>query len=172
MTFVTDIQPTEYLSFYKPYIDKAGELELIKALEYGMNNTFSFFNTIDEAKLGYRYQPNKWTIREIIQHLMDAERVFIYRALRFARNDKTNLPGFDENNYVDECNGNNRSITDLLNEYVALRKNTIALFKSFNKEMLMRSGFANNAEMSVRAIGFVIVGHEKHHVEVIKERYL
>lgn len=172
MAFVTDIKPTEYLDYYKTYIDKAGELELIEALEYGINVTFSFFNAIDEAKLDYRYQPNKWTIKEILHHLIDTERVFVYRALRFARNDKTNLPGFDENKYVDECNGNNRSIADLLNEYVAVRKNTKELFKSFSKEMLLNSGLANDAEMSVRAIGFVIIGHEKHHIEVIEERYL
>lgn len=172
MIFVTDIKSTEYLSFYKPYIDKAGELELIEALNQGLQNTYSFFNEIDENKLSYRYQPNKWTVKEILQHLIDAERVFTYRALRFARKDKTNLPGYDENFYVSNCNGDTRSIKDLVKEYKALRCSTISLFESFTNDILSCSGFANNAEMSVRAIGFVIVGHEKHHIEVIKERYL
>ena len=172
MTFVTDIQPTEYLSFYKPYIEKAGDLELIRALELSKESTISFFKSIDDNKWSYRYLDDKWSIKEILQHLIDSERVFAYRALRFSRNDKTNLPGFDENAYAYESNGNIRRGAELIEEYIHLRNATLSLFKSFTKEMLIYSGFANDAEMSVRAIGFVIVGHEKHHIGVIKERYL
>lgn len=172
MTYITNIDPTEYLAFYKPYIDKAGELELMNALEAGKENTLTFLKQIEREKWEYRYAENKWTIKEILQHLIDSERVFAYRALRFSRNDKTNLPGFDENDYANESNASSRNIDDLLEEYAQLRTSTIALFSSFSENMLLQKGNANNAAMSVRAVGFVIVGHEKHHLGVIKERYL
>ena len=123
-------------------------------------------------KFDYRYAEGKWTIKDILQHLVDAERVFAYRALCFARNDKTELPGFEEDDYVIEANANKRSIQDLLTELLIVRQSSLALFKSFNDEQLMRIGTASNNPMSVRALGFIIIGHQNHHQRVFEERYL
>ncbi len=170
--FVTEIPESEYASFYANYIKKGGNLSLLSGLEQGMLNTKAFFETIPEDKLEYRYAEGKWTIKEILQHLIDTEHVFVYRALRFARQDKTPLPGFEQDDYVLASVANRRTRDQLLNDYLDLRESTIALFSSFSKKMLEQIGVASNAEMSVRAIGFVLIGHEKHHIDVIKERYL
>ena len=123
-------------------------------------------------KFDYRYAEGKWTIKDIIQHLIDAERIFTYRALRFARNDKTNLSGFDENDYVDEANANDRTVMQLLTEMSAVRHATLLLFKSFTNEQLIRIGTSNNNLLSVRALGYIIIGHQNHHQRVFEERYL
>ncbi|MDU8886159.1 DinB family protein [Yeosuana sp. MJ-SS3] len=162
----------EYLPYYSSYIGKANCSDLINGLEDSLGNTLSFFNSIPNEKFEYQYSEGKWTIKEIIQHIIDAERVFTYRALCFAREDKTPLPSFDENNYAKVCKANSRSVKSLINEYAASRKSTILLFKSFSDDTLKNIGVASGGEMSVRAIAFVIVGHEKHHVDIIKERYL
>jgi len=162
----------EYLPYYATYINKANCSDLINGFEDSLVNTLSFFDSIPNEKFEYQYAQGKWTIKEIIQHIIDAERVFTYRALCFAREDRTPLPSFDENNYAKVSNANSRSAQSLINEYEALRQSTISLFKSFSNEVLINIGIASGGEMSVRAIGFVIIGHEKHHIDVIKERYL
>ena len=123
-------------------------------------------------KFDYRYADGKWTIKDIIQHIIDAERIFAYRALRFARSDTTALPSFDENTYVEEAQANKRSIQDLLTELLIVRQATLALFKTFSEEQLLKKGTASNNPMSVRALGFVIIGHQNHHQRVFLERYL
>ncbi|MFC5195167.1 DinB family protein [Bizionia hallyeonensis] len=170
--FVKEIPDSEYASFYANYIKKGGELSLLVGLEYGMAATKAFFESIPEDKLEYRYAEGKWTVKEILQHLIDTEHVFVYRALRFARQDKTPLPGFEQDDYVLASVANRRTRAQLLNDYLDLRESTIALFSSFSKKMLEQIGVASNAEMSVRAIGFVLIGQEKHHIDIIKERYL
>ena len=162
----------EYAPHYGTYISKVKSDDLIAELDSSMKDFINFMRTVPEAKLDYRYQDGKWTIREIIIHLMDAERIFTYRALRFSRNDQTPLSGFDENEYVPESNAATRSLDSLIEEYSALRNSTIALYKNFTPQMTMRTGIANGKEISVRALGYVIPGHEIHHMGVIKERYL
>lgn len=122
--------------------------------------------------MNFSYAQGKWTIAEVLIHLMDTERIFQYRALRFARNDKTELQGFDQDSYVPESQAPNRSRNDILEEFIAIRKSSIALFASLNDEMLLRSGLASGAKMSVRALGFVICGHQVHHFNILQERYL
>lgn len=172
MEFVNDLSNSEYASFYKPYVEKVGDLSLLKALDFSAKNIVSFLIHVPKNKLDYRYSEEKWTIKEILLHLIDAERVFAYRALRFSRNDKTPLMGFDENDYVPASGANTRTLNNLINEYEKQRASTLAMFSNFTEEMFKRKGIANGTEMSVRALGFVIVGHEIHHCEVIKERYL
>ena len=162
----------EYAPHYETYISKVQTDDLIGALENGRTELISFLRSIPAEKLEYRYQENKWTIKEIIIHLMDAERIFTYRALRFSRNDRTALSGFDENEYVPESNASTRSLQSLIDEYSALRQSTIELFRNITDEMSLRTGIANGKEISVRALGYVIPGHEIHHEGVIKERYL
>ena len=141
-------------------------------LEDSLIHTIKLFESIPEDKLEYRYADHKWTVKDIIQHLLDAERIFGYRILRIARQDKTPLSGFEENDYAKETLANNRSRADLIEEYKALRQSTLSLIKSLNDNMLKSMGNVNNGEMSARAIGFIIIGHERHHCKVIKERYL
>ncbi|MFD2823609.1 DinB family protein [Lacinutrix iliipiscaria] len=168
----SDLLVKEYIPYYMTYISKVGDLDLIEGLQSSFKTTASFFEVLPDDKFEYAYADKKWTVKEIIQHLIDAERVFAYRALRFARGDKNSLPGYDENAYAPLSLANNRTKEALLDDYSSLRQSTINLFQSFTDHMLMQIGSASGGEMSVRAIGFVIIGHEIHHCEVIKERYL
>lgn len=163
----------EYSDFYANYIAQiSNEYNLIEELEISLHRYIKFVQDIPMDKFDYSYKEGKWTIKDIIQHIIDAERVFAYRALRFARNDKTELPGFEENDYANQANGKKRSIIELLTEFSALRQSTILLFKSFNDEQLLKIGYANNNPMSVRALGFIIIGHQNHHQKVFEEKYL
>lgn len=169
----SQLQSTEYASYYGNYIAQVtDEYTLIEELEISLHRYIKFVQDIPMDKFDYRYAEGKWTIKDIIQHIIDAERIFSYRALRFARNDKAELPGFEENEYVEEANGNQRSIMELLTELSSVRHATLLLFKSFNEEQLCRIGIASNNPMSVRAIGFVIIGHQNHHQKIFEERYL
>lgn len=166
-----DLNPKEFNAYYSTYINKTDGLLLREGLKSSGEKTIAFLKTIPLDKLEYRYAEGKWTIKEIIQHLMDAERIFAYRALRIARKDKTPLPGFEQDDYVIPSQANKRSIEDLLNEFKAIKLATVTLFDSFSDEMLLSLGTASNSPISVRAIGFIIMGHEIHHCNVIKERY-
>ena len=163
---------TEYPKYYANYIDKVQGDDLFAAMQATHRDTQALISSLSEEKLQHRYAEGKWTIKDIIGHLMDAERIFSYRALRFARNDKTDLPGFDENEYVPASNANDRPIHDLLAEFTVVRASTLSLLKSFSEEMLGQIGTANKNPISVRAIAYVIGGHEMHHLAVIKELYL
>ena len=150
----------EYAKYYADYIRVLENVELIEELEICIHDFIKFVQNIPMDKFSYRYAEGKWTIKDIIQHLIDAERIFSYRALRISRNDKTPLPGFEEDDYVSNTNANERSIQGLLEELAAVRQSTLFLFKSFSSEQLERIGIASNAEVSVRAIGFIIIGHQ------------
>ena len=162
----------EYADFYKSYIQVLENVELIEELEICLHEFIKFVQNIPMDKFDYRYEVGKWTIKEIIQHLIDSERVFSYRALRISRNDKTPLPGFNENDYVDNSNGNDRNLQGLLTELAVVRQATLSLFNSFSQEQLTKIGIASNNEVSVRSIGFIIIGHQKHHQKIFTERYL
>jgi uncharacterized damage-inducible protein DinB len=169
----TDQLPiNEYSKFNAIYIQAVGNVDMIEELEICLHDFIRFVQNIPMDKFDYRYAEGKWTIKDIIQHIIDTERIFTYRALRISRNDKTPLPGFEENDYVANTNANARSIQDLLAELSAVRHSTLFLFKSFSWEQLERIGIASNNEISVRAIGFILIGHQKHHQNVFKERYL
>lgn len=167
-----DLTIHEYNPFYQTYINKAQNVELKQGLRESFAYVFEFLNAIPEHKLEFRYAENKWTIKEVIQHVIDAERIFSYRALRIARQDQTPLPGFEENNYVPASFANNRSRAELLADYKAVRQATLSLFDSFTNDMLLQMGTASNSPISVRALGFITIGHENHHCQIIKERYL
>src|ERR1017187_1041335 len=168
------LQPNanESFGYYDKYIQKVPYEDLIQGLKESTEEFLNFIDKISDSQLDYRYQPDKWSIREVVQHVIDCERVFAYRTLRFARKDKTPLPGFEENDYAVESHSSNRDITDLMMEFKAVRKATIELYKSFDESMIDAKGTANNKELTVRAIGFIIIGHALHHQEIIKERYL
>lgn len=159
-------------TFYKGYVKLVTHPDVIQALRISGYRTMEIIHSIPEAKGDFRYADGKWTIREVLCHMLDAERIFTYRALRFARNDKTPLSGFDENAYAAHLNAEGRSLAQLGDEMEHLRTATVDLFKSFTPEMLTRKGTANNNELSVGALGIIIAGHETHHCKVLKERYL
>jgi hypothetical protein len=170
---ISDIPTSEFVTFYGTYISQVSEeYTLIEELEISLHRFIKFVQDLPMDKFDYRYAEGKWTIKDIIQHIIDAERIFAYRALRFARYDTTELPGFDENSYVDQALANKRSIMELLTELSAVRHATIFLFKSFTNEELLRIGVASNSPISVRALGFVIIGHQNHHQRIFQERYL
>jgi uncharacterized damage-inducible protein DinB len=159
-------------TFYKGYVKLVTHPDVIQALRISGYRTMEILHSIPEAKADFRYADGKWTIREVLCHMLDAERIFTYRALRFARNDKTPLSGFDENAYAAHLNAEGRSLAQIGDEMEHLRTATVDLFKSFTPEMLTRKGTANNNELSVGALGIIIAGHETHHCKVLKERYL
>jgi uncharacterized damage-inducible protein DinB len=170
---ITDLQPAEYASYYQVYIDEvSSEYSLLEELEVALHRFIKFVQDIPMDKFNYRYAEGKWTIKEIIQHLIDSERIFAYRALRFSRNDTTELPGFDENFYATQVNANARNLMSLLNEFSAVRHATIALFKNYSDTDLLKQGIASGRTVSVRALGFIIIAHQNHHQRIFQERYL
>lgn len=167
------LDPTEFAPFYKPYIEKAKQYDsILEGLLENEKETISFFEKLPTEKLEFRYAEGKWTPKDILLHLIDAERIFTYRALRIARNDKTELPGFEENDYVETANANSRELNVLLEEFKIVRKSTISLYNSFDDVQLKRVGVASNCSVSVRALAYMTTGHYLHHIQVIKERYL
>lgn len=163
---------TRVPEYYHKYINLVPHEDLKELLEQHENNNYGFLKNIPEDKWDYRYAPGKWSIKELVQHLIDTERIFCYRALRFARKDKTELPGFDENAYAAASNSNKRTKEDLLKELQVIEQATTLLFKSFDEEQLEASGTANGKEIYVRAIGYIIIGHAMHHNKILSERYL
>lgn len=157
--------------YYKKYIALAGDGELMNELmQGGLELYVSAAEKLES--LGQKvYAEGKWTVQEMLEHLMDTERLFQARALRFARQDKTELPGYDENLYATNARSNEIPLRKLLSDFRLVRSATIALFSNFNKEELMRTGTANGQEISVLAIGFILVGHPIHHFKVLEERY-
>ena len=169
---ISALSSNEYHSYFKTYLDKVNDLPLLDSLVNGKLETINFFKNIPTSKLEYRYEESKWTIKQILIHIIDTERVFNYRALQFARSDNSNLEGFDENEFVRNADLNTRTIDSILEEYSIVRDASIVLFKNFSEDSLKRIGKASNNPLSVRAAGFLICGHETHHKEVIGERYL
>lgn len=145
---------------------------VLKHLEDNLKATTDFILSLPEEKLSYRYAEGKWTIKEILVHLIDDERIYSYRALRFARNDRTELPGFEQDDYARHSGANERSIEDILKEFSTVRHATISLFEGFDNKALTRAGMADGKVMSVRAAAYHIAGHELRHVNIIRERYL
>jgi uncharacterized damage-inducible protein DinB len=158
--------------FFKGYVENVKDMDVMVALTQSSKVALSLFRSIPEDMGEYRYAEGKWSTKELFNHMMDAERIFAYRALRFSRLDKTPLPGFEENDYAPLANAHARSIQQLIDEMERLRLTTIDLFNSFTPEMLKREGTASNNRVSVLHLGYVIAGHETHHRKIIADRYL
>jgi hypothetical protein len=163
---------TEYLSYYGNYISLVPDGDILAVLESQMEDTARFLGTIPESQASFRYAPDKWSIKELVGHLIDGERVFAYRALRFARDDKTPLPGFEQDDYVRNGAFDNCRLSDLASELKSVRQATLFLFKHLDRDAWTRRGVANDSEVSVRAIAHIIAGHELHHREVLRTKYL
>lgn len=168
-----DISTTEYNSYFEKYLGTLPEnLELIDGFSTGKETLINFFLSIPKNKLTFRYQPEKWSVKEVFQHIIDTERIMIYRCFRIAREDKTPLSSFDENAYITPSEANKKTINALINEYTATRDNSIALLNSLSDKNLSFTGTASGFPLSARAVAFIILGHENWHTAIIKERYL
>ncbi len=167
----TELKDNEYHSYYKQYLSLLGDAELLASLRQGLDDMEAFFSPLEPDKLSYRYAKDKWTVAEVVLHLIDTERIFQYRALRFARNDQTNLMGFDQDAFTLQSDAGSRSKGQLLKEFKTVRNASISLFESFDTEKLLRMGTASGSVMSVRALGFMISAHQAHHHKLFKTLY-
>ncbi|GAL85423.1 hypothetical protein MYP_2652 [Sporocytophaga myxococcoides] len=157
--------------FFDRYIDLVEEQDLVKAMSLSIQNLNMLDLSLYKEIGDHVYKPGKWTIKQIIQHIIDNERIQSYRALRFSRKDETVLPGYDETLLASNADTTNRTIKDLIDELIVVRQSSLLLFKSFSKDMSLSKGICFNREISVLGLGFVIIGHETHHFNIIKERY-
>ena len=165
--------PGEYPAYASIYIDLLPDDGMVlHHMEENFKSVREFILSLPADKLLYRYAPGKWTIKEILVHLIDDERIYSYRALRYARNDGTELPGFEQDDYAAESNANERSLESIFEEYEAVRKAAIALFNGLDDEALLRRGKADGKEHTVRALAYHIAGHELHHIQFIRTNYL
>jgi uncharacterized damage-inducible protein DinB len=168
------ILKTEYTPYFEQYLKLVGfgDKTIIENLESSQVAFEKVLRNLPEEKQAFSYALGKWTIKELIQHIIDTERIFSFRALSFARNDQTVMPGYDHDAFVANDNANERDYYELLDEMKVLRTSSIQLFKSFSEEALLRMGVASNNKMSVRALGYLFSGHQIHHLNIVKERYL
>lgn len=164
-------EPDEYAPFYANYIAKVQENDIVAALETQRLQMTLLFAARSEREGNFRYAPDKWTVKEVLGHITDSERIFAYRALRIARGDQTPLSGFEQDDYVRTGGFGERSLTDLAEEFTYVRASSVALFRPLEKDAWMRRGSANKAEVTVRALAFIIAGHELHHRAILEERY-
>jgi len=163
----------EYPAYAHIYIDLLPDDGLVlKHLEDNLRSAKKFLASIPKTRWLHRYTEGKWTIKEILGHVVDDERIYLYRALRFARNDGTELPGFEQDRYAQYSGANQREVEDLLDEFSLVRQSTITFFNSLDDAALMRTGVADGHRVSVRALAYHIAGHALRHVNIIKERYL
>jgi len=159
-----------YAEMYMKLVKKDGSL--IEQLKSSLDRTKSLINNLSSEELDYRYEKNKWSIKEVLVHIIDDERIYGYRALSFARNDKTNLPGFEQEDYNLNSDASKRTIENIMEEYEALRLSTITLFNGLSDKSLKRMGIANGNQASARALGYHILGHDLHHIKIIENLYL
>jgi uncharacterized damage-inducible protein DinB len=157
--------------YYNKYIAMVAEDDILAGFAAQQTVLEHFLQNIPQDKAGYAYAPGKWTIQQALQHMIDTERIFAYRALCFARRDETPLPGFDENTYADAAPSSHRSLQHQIDEFLTVRKASLLLFESFLPEDLQQIGKANTYDASVSSLGYIILGHVYHHIRVIEERY-
>jgi hypothetical protein len=161
----------EYAPFYAGYVSAVAGRQVTDLLTSQLDVIDRVFKPLSEAEAGFRYAPGKWSLRQLLGHMGDAERVFSYRAFRISRGDSTPLPGFDENVYVDAGDFDHRTIASLLDEFHDIRRSTLALFRHIPPDAGLRRGIVNGAPVTLRAQGYILVGHVEHHLRVVAERY-
>lgn len=159
-------------AFYQNYVDAVMGDDILEILEKEQAITQQFIAEIPSEKENYSYAEGKWTIKDVFQHLIDTERIMTYRALRFARHDKTELAGFEQDDFVKFANASNRGLQEIAKEFAIVRQSSIALFKSFDDEMFLQSGISNSNQIQVLGFAYIVAGHEIHHRRILKERYL
>lgn len=165
-------QPNEYAEYYDRYISLVDEGDLMPMLESQSSNLRSMFALLPEEKGTFAYAPGKWTLKEVISHLIDGERHFAYRLLRVSRGDETPIEGFEQDNYIENSNANNRSFAELLDEFDLQRRSNLLLVNNLSDEASKRLGTASGYTVSVRALVYMMAGHIAHHEKILKENYL
>lgn len=167
------LDKNEYNPYYERYISKVDtHADVVDMFQKGKVMVVQFFKKISQEKSNYRYAAHKWSVKEVLQHIIDTERIFIYRCFRIGREDKTPMEGFDQDQYMLPSGASDKTIDELINEYVALRESSISLLSSLTQDNLRNIGCANSDMISARACAFIILGHEICHLDVISERYL
>jgi uncharacterized damage-inducible protein DinB len=164
--------PDEYAAYAQPDVDLVEGEDIVAALAAQRDTVIEMFSIDEDRARGLTYAPGKWTLKEVLGHLADDERIFAYRALCIARGDTTPLPGFDENEYMAGANFESRPLADIVAEYRTVRRATLTLFMSMTPETWLRRGIVNEYEATVRGLAFHVAGHELHHLNVVRERYL
>ncbi len=163
---------SDFPTFYQGYVNNVESDDIIQTLKENHLTSMALFNALTEEHAEHAYEPGKWTIKEVIGHMIDTERVFVFRALSFARGEQQPLPGFDENTYVPAGKFRNRSLQSLIEEYNAVRQATVIFFENLTDEEWTKEGVANQGNFTVQSLAYIIAGHEAHHIKVLKERYM
>jgi hypothetical protein len=163
---------SEYVHFYSGYVGHVEKANIINTLNSQMHELYTLINSVPGDKAYFSYAPDKWTLKEVIGHMIETERLFCYRAFSISRGEKQPLPSMDQDAYMDGNHYNKRTLANLSNEYLAVRVSTIHLLSNMTKEMINQKGTASGYDVTVRAIAFIIAGHERHHINMIKELYL
>lgn len=164
--------PSEYNAYYGRYISLVPDGPIVEQLRTQIAETLDVLRALPESRGEHRYEPGKWSIKELVGHVTDGERVFSYRALRIGRGDETPLPGFEQDDYVRNGGFGARTLRHVLDELEAVRRATVLLFEGLDEAAMVRRGTASEFPVSVRALGYIIAGHERHHLKVLRERYL
>jgi len=174
MTKVESGRPeaNEYAEYYSRYTGRIPGTDIVPVLERQLESTLTLLRKIDERKADFRYEPGKWSIKQLVGHMIDCERVFAYRALVFSRNDTATLPGFDQDKWAEQGNQSSLTMSAITDEFEAVRRATICLFRNVEPAAWMRKGTANGKEVTVRGLAFITAGHLDHHIEILKSRYL
>jgi uncharacterized damage-inducible protein DinB len=162
----------EYAPYYGKYISLVPEGDVVATLSRQLDDTVALLRGLTEEQAESRYAPDKWSVKEVVGHIIDTERIFGHRAFRFARNDQTPLPGYEQDDYVRAGEFSKRSLADLVQEFEHVRRANLYLLRSLNETAWLRRGTASENEVSVRALAYILAGHESHHVEIIRTRYL
>lgn len=165
-------EETEYFAYYGKYVSLVPDNNILEVLSSQLDETLALLRSIPETHEAFRYAEGKWSVRELVGHIIDTERIFAYRALRFARNDATPLPGYEQDDYIRNASFDACSLADLATEFESVRRSTLFLFKHLDGEAWMRRGVASDNEVSVRALAYIIAGHELHHRGILRDRYL
>ncbi len=165
-------EKTEYNEYYDRYVSLVGETEVSAAFENQLREMSELFNSISEDKSATSYAEGKWTIKEVLGHLIDGERIFGYRALRISRGDETPIEGFEQDDYVENASFNDYKFSDLIDEFNLVRRSNILFFQHLKETDWTRTGTASDSPVSVRALAYIMVGHVRHHANILRERYL
>ena len=164
-------ETTEYDAYYEGYVSLVADEDIIAALEKQPSELKDLFANVSEDRGTFAYEKGKWTLKEMLSHLIDGERIFAYRVLRISRGDETPIEGFEQDGYIENSHANDRCFVDLLDEFELQRRSSLHLFKNLSDEDARRFGIANEVRISVRALVYIMAGHVRHHIAILKERY-
>jgi uncharacterized damage-inducible protein DinB len=171
-TTINPPEATEYNPYYGKYVSLVTEGDILTKLNEQLDATRALLGSIPESHANFRYAPDKWSIKELLGHVIDTERIFAYRALRFARNDQTPIEGFEQDDYIRNAAFDDYPLAELMAEFTHVRHATLSLLKHLNEEAWTRKGIASDNEVSVRALAYIIAGHELHHMNILRSKYL